>query len=134
MNYLIKFESFTDRLLCAIISAARVVFIVTGVEALLFLKFSRLVQLPVLDHATMTEHLFEVAFEACVEGHHSVGIHLHVGNIASTSMLPSRLPRENQVHMIPAQDRCEYQEEEEKDDEDHEYCLDMVPLAPLDVD
>ena len=82
----------------------------------------------------MTEHLFEVAFEACVEGHHSVGIHLHVGNIASTGMFPSRLPRENQVHMIPAQDRCEYQEEEEEDDEDHEYCLDVVPLAPLDVD
>ena len=36
--------------------------------------------------------------------------------------------------MIPAQDRGEYQEKEEKHDKDHEYSLYVVPLASLYVD
>ena len=45
-------------------------------------------------------------------------------------MLPSRLARRNQVGMITSQDWCEDQEEEQKDDEDCENCLDMLALPP----
>lgn len=45
-------------------------------------------------------------------------------------MLPSCLAWEDQVGMVHSKDRCEDQEEEEKDDEDHVDGLHVVTLPP----
>ena len=75
-----------------LVSAARIVFVVTYVEALLFLKLHWLMQLPILDFSTMKKYLFEILFKARVEWHDSDWVNLHVSDVTATRMLPRRLP------------------------------------------
>ena len=76
----------------ALDSAARIVLVVTNIEALLLFELFWLMQLPLLHFSAMAENLFDVIGQAKVKGHDAGWIDLHIGDIAAASVLPRRLP------------------------------------------
>ena len=87
-------------------------------------------QLPLLHFSAMAENLFDVIGQAKVKGHDAGWIDLHIGDIAAASVLPRRLPRQDQVSMIYTKDGRENEEKKEEHDEDHVDSLHVVPLPP----
>ena len=87
-------------------------------------------QLPLLHFSTMAENLFDVIGQAKVKGHDAGWIDLHIGDIAAASVLPRRLPWQDQVSVIYTKDCRENEEKKEEHDEDHVDSLNVVPLPP----
>ena len=81
----------------------------------------------------MEEHLLNITPQAVVEWHDSVRVRSHVGDVGSAGVLPRRLPRQDQVGVVAAQDAREDEEQDQNDDEDHKHRLHVVPLPTLDV-
>ena len=90
-------------------------------------------QLPILDFSTMAENLLDIFLEAWVKRHHTNWVNLHVSDVGAAGVLPGRLPWQDQVRVIHTQDRCENQEEEQNDDENHVDRLHVVPLPSYNI-
>ena len=79
----------------------------------------------------MEKYLPQIVGEALVEWHDSVGVRLHICDIWSACVLPGGLPGKDKVGVIASEYGSEDNEQEEEDDKDHEYCLNVISLTSL---
>ena len=79
----------------------------------------------------MQEHCFNIAEDTLVEWHLAVLIWSQISNHRARGVLPSSLPRCNEVSVVAKQDTGEYYEQKVDDDEKHPNSLDMVLLIRI---